>query len=60
MKNMYAGRRPKPQARSEGGKVLRQGAFAPKGAYDVKDAYLSGKAGGEAHPFYDRSHGKKR
>jgi hypothetical protein len=60
MKNMYAGRRPKAQARAEGGKVLRRGEHAPKTAHDVKDAYLSGKAGGEAHPHYHRTDTKRK
>jgi hypothetical protein len=59
MRNPYSGRRPK--VRPEGqGKALRKGEHAPKTAsHDTGDAYLSGRAGGTAHPYFDRG-GKKR
>ena len=57
-----------PRTKVVGTQVLRQQSKQPdgkmpppsatvKGRYDVSDSYLRGRAGGEAHPFYD--HRKK-
>ncbi len=56
-RNPYAGRRPKPPAKSSGGGVSRQSTKQPSG-HDVADKYLRGQAGGEAHPFYIPGGGK--
>jgi hypothetical protein len=62
MKYPYAGRKP-------GSQLLRDATRQPdrdklpkqvKGSYDIRDNYLRGKAGGEAHPNYIAGGGKAK
>ena len=57
MKDPYKGRHPtlKPlreATRQPGDEKLQKVAKGGRG--DVTNSYLSGKAGGEAHPYYDQ------
>lgn len=64
MKYPYGGRRVKP-----GSQLLREATRQPdgklpknslSGSYDVKDRYLRGRSGGEAHPYYIPGGGKAK
>jgi hypothetical protein len=64
----YSGRQPKAKEPKAGNQLLRQSSKQPDGKLpktakggigDVKDTYLTGRAGGEAYEFYDRRRGKR-
>jgi len=63
--DLYKGRKPKLSWQQDGNQALRRASKQPgqyradspavqRGSYDVKDGYLRGKEGGEAHPHYVR------
>lgn len=68
--DLYRGRKPKSSRRHGDDQALRRASKQPgkykassptvsRGSYDVKDRYLRGQAGGEAHPNYVRSSTKR-